>query len=180
MKKKKVLALALVAAMTAGVLSGCGNSGGETRGGSGESQQASAPAESSAESSEEKSSEAEASDGERMTISVMGIDWGYGPLADSEMEQYWEDMFDVNLEIEWVNYSDYTQKLNTLLPAGSQPDVVQIYAVNESFYYPIFTQAIDAGNFVDLTPYIFEGDNALAKTNAVMKNWSDKFFFKNR
>lgn len=33
MKKKKVLALALVAAMTAGVLSGCGNSGGETRGG---------------------------------------------------------------------------------------------------------------------------------------------------
>lgn len=180
MKKKKVLALALVAVMTAGVLSGCGNSGGETRGGSGESQQASAPAESSAESSEEKSSEAEASDGERMTISVMGIDWGYGPLADSEMEQYWEDMFDVNLEIEWVNYSDYTQKLNTLLPAGSQPDVVQIYAVNESFYYPIFTQAIDAGNFVDLTPYIFEGDNALAKTNAVMKNWSDKFWDQTR
>ena len=104
MKKKKVLALVLAAAMTAGVLSGCGNSDGETRGGSGESQQASASAESSAESSEEKSSEAESSDGERMTISVLGIDWGYGPLADSEMEQYWEEMFDVNLEIEWVNY----------------------------------------------------------------------------
>ena len=180
MKKKKVLALVLAAAMTAGVLSGCGNSDGETRGGSGESQQASAPAESSAESSEEKSSEAESSDGERMTISVLGIDWGYGPLADSEMEQYWEEMFDVNLEIEWVNYNDYTQKLNTLLAAGSQPDVVQIYAVNESFYYPIFTQAIDAGNFVDLAPYIFEGDNALAKTNAVMKNWSDDFWNQTR
>lgn len=180
MKKKKVLALVLAAAMTAGVLSGCGNSDGETRGGSGESQQASASAESSAESSEEKSSEAESSDGERMTISVLGIDWGYGPLADSEMEQYWEEMFDVNLEIEWVNYNDYTQKLNTLLAAGSQPDVVQIYAVNESFYYPIFTQAIDAGNFVDLAPYIFEGDNALAKTNAVMKNWSDDFWNQTR
>nr|WP_300839618.1 hypothetical protein [uncultured Acetatifactor sp.] len=33
MKKKKVLALVLAAAMTAGVLSGCGNSDGENRGG---------------------------------------------------------------------------------------------------------------------------------------------------
>ena len=40
-----------------------------------------------------------AAEEERMTISVIGIDWGYGPLPDSEMEQAWEDLFDVNLEM---------------------------------------------------------------------------------
>ena len=105
-----------------------------------------------------------ASDGsERMTITVMGIDWGYGPSADSDMEKYWEDLFDVDLEIEWVNYSDYSQKLNTLIASGSQPDVVQIMSVNNSYYYPIFTQAIEAGQFVDMTSYIFDGDDALSK-----------------
>lgn len=118
-----------------------------------------------------------ASDGsERMTITVMGIDWGYGPSAGSDMEKYWEDLFDVDLEIEWVNYSDYSQKLNTLIASGSQPDVVQIMSVNNSYYYPIFTQAIEAGQFVDMTSYIFDGDDALSKTNAVMKNWSEDFW----
>ena len=41
---------------------------------------------------------------ERITISVMGIDWGYGPSSNSSMEQWWEDLFDVNLDIQWVNY----------------------------------------------------------------------------
>ena len=118
-----------------------------------------------------------ASDGsERMTITVMGIDWGYGPSADSDMEKYWEDLFVVDLEIEWVNYSDYSQKLNTLIASGSQPDVVQIMSVNNSYYYPIFTQAIEAGQFVDMTSYIFDGDDALSKTNAVMQNWSEDFW----
>ena len=51
---------------------------------------------------------AEGSD--RMTITVMGIDWGYGPSPNSSMEQYWEDMFDVNLDIQWVNYNDYNEE----------------------------------------------------------------------
>ena len=28
---------------------------------------------------------------ERVTISVMGIDWGYGPSSNSTMEQWWEE-----------------------------------------------------------------------------------------
>ena len=65
-----------------------------------------------------------------MTITVMGIDWGYGPVADSQMEQYWEELLGVNLDIQWVSYQDYDQKLNTLIAANSQPDVIQINKVN--------------------------------------------------
>jgi len=182
MKKKKVLALMLAAVMAAGTLGGCGDSGeSQQTGGSGsqESSSEQSSEESSQESGEESSEESsdeQASSGERMTITVLGIDWGYGPSSDSEMEQYWEDMFDVNLEIEWVNYNDYPQKLNTLIASNSQPDVTQIMSTNNTFYYPIFTQAIEAGNFVDMTSYIFDGDNALAKTNAVMKNWPQSFW----
>lgn len=141
MRRKKVLAMCLCAAMAASAFSGITVSAAE----------------------------------ERMTISVMGIDWGYGPVANSEMEQYWEDLFDVNLDIEWVSYQDYDQKLNTLIAAGSTPDVIQINKVNGSYYYPIFTQAIDAGQFVDMTEYLF-GDNGIASTNAVMKNWDESFW----
>lgn len=110
---------------------------------------------------------------ERITISVLGVDWGYGPIANSDMEIYWEDMYDVNLDIEWVNYNDYHQKINTMMAAGTLPDVVQIYKMNGVYYYPIFTQAIDNGLFLDMTDYLFADGEGLAETNAVMKNWED-------
>lgn len=113
---------------------------------------------------------------ERMTISVMGIDWGVGPVSDSEMEAYWEDMFDVNLDVQWVPYQDYDQKLNTMIASGETPDVIQINKVNGSYYYPIFNQAIDAGQFVDMTKYLFDGGNGIAETNAVMKNWDESLW----
>jgi ABC-type glycerol-3-phosphate transport system substrate-binding protein len=107
----------------------------------------------------------------------MGIDWGYGPQQDSAMEQAWEDLFDVNLEIEWVNYQDYDQKVNTLIAAGSTPDVIQINKEgNGQYYYPIFAQAIEAGLFVDMTDYLFDDGNGIAETNAVMKNWDEDFW----
>ncbi len=106
---------------------------------------------------------------DRMTITVMGIDWGYGPSANSSMEQYWEDMFDVNLDIQWVNYNDYNEKANALIVAGEQPDVLQINKTDGAYYYPIFTQAIENGQFLDLTPYLYEG--GLIEGNAVMKGW---------
>ena len=105
---------------------------------------------------------------ERMTVTVMGIDWGYSPMSDNEMERCWEDLFDLNMEIEWVNYADYPQKVNTLIASNTQPDVIQIMASNSQLYYPIFTQAIDAGNFVDLKPYL---ENGIIENNSVMCNW---------
>ncbi len=113
---------------------------------------------------------------ERITISVLGVDWGYGPVANSDMEIYWEDMYDVNLDIEWVSYQDYHQKVNTLMAAEELPDVVQIYKMNNSYYYPIFTQAIDNDVFLDMTPYLFADGEGVAETNAVMKNWSESMW----
>ena len=113
---------------------------------------------------------------ERQTISVLGVDWGYGPVSNSDMEVYWENLFDVNLDIEWVNYQDYHQKANVLIASGSQPDVTQIYKMDSSYYYPIFAQAIDAGQFVDMTSYLFNNGQGVAETNAVMKNWESKMW----
>ncbi|MBQ3761211.1 MAG: extracellular solute-binding protein [Clostridia bacterium] len=105
---------------------------------------------------------------DRITISVMGIDWGYGPSANSSMEQWWEDLFDVNLDIEWVNYNDYNEKANLMMTSNSIPDVIQINKTNGAYYYPIFTSAIDNGLFLDLTPYLEDG---LKANNAVMSKW---------
>jgi len=119
---------------------------------------------------------ATAEESERITISVLGVDWGYGPIANSDMEQYWEEMYDVNLDIEWVSYQDYHQKINTLIAGEEFPDVVQIYKMNNAYYYPIFTQAIDNGLFLDMTPYLFADGEGIAETNAVMKNWGDSMW----
>ena len=113
---------------------------------------------------------------EKMTISVMGIDWGFGVEPNSQMEQHWEEKLGVDMDIEWVSYQDYDQKLNTLIAANSQPDVVQINKINGSYYYPVLTQAIDAGQFVDLSKYLFNDGKGIAETNAVMKNWDEAFW----
>lgn len=113
---------------------------------------------------------------DKMTISVMGIDWGFGVEPNSQMEQYWEEKLGVDMDIEWVSYQDYDQKLNTLIAANSQPDVIQINKINGSYYYPVLTQAIDAGQFVDLSKYLFNDGKGIAETNAVMKNWDEAFW----
>ena len=112
---------------------------------------------------------------ERITITVMGVDWGYGPSADSAMERYWEDLFDVNMDIEWVNYNDYNEKVNAMIIAGTQPDVIQVNKNNGAYYYPVFTKAIDNGQFLDLTPYLY-GEDGLIANNAVFKGWSQSMW----
>lgn len=170
MKNKRVLALCLSVFMMAATVTGCGSINTESSESSSESSQV------SESSTTEEQTETETTSGERLTISVMGIDWGYGPIQNSEMEVYWEDLYDVNLDVEWVSYQDYSQKLNVLIAAGSQPDVIQINKVGGNYYYPVFTQAIDAGQFVDLSSYLFDSGNGIAETNSVMSSWDDSFW----
>lgn len=165
--KKRMLALGLSFVMMAVAMSGCGKKADDTSSNNGNEPTAtSAPVDTTDTTTSE----------DRLTISVMGIDWGVGPLQNSEMEIYWEDLYNVNLDIEWVSYQDYSQKLNVLIAAGSQPDVIQINKVNGSYYYPIFTQAIDAGQFVDLSSYLFNSGSGVAETNSVMSNWDENFW----
>ena len=175
------VAFGLAAVLAVGSLAGCGDGKKESTEAKTEAAKTEAAEETKAAEKETAAVEATekttTKSGDRMTISVMGIDWGYGPLPGSEMEKYWEDLFDVNLEIEWINYQDYDQKVNTLIAADSIPDVIQVSKQgNGSYYYPIFTQAVDAGVFVDMTPYLFDNGNGIAETNAVMKNWDDSMW----
>lgn len=152
-KSKKAMAMLLAAAMAAVSLGGC--KGEET-----------------AEAAENRADE------DVNSISVMGVDWGYGPKQGSEMEQYWEETFGVELEIDWVSYQDYAEKLNTLMASGKSediPDVVQIMSSNNGgFYYPVFAQAVNAGMFVNLDKYLF--DEGMAEDNEVMREWSDQLW----
>ena len=184
MKKnfRNQVAFGLAAVLAVGSLAGCGDGKKDSTEAKTEAKTEAAKTEAAEETkaAEKETAAVEATEaattksGDRMTISVMGIDWGYGPQAGSDMEKYWEDLFDVNLEIEWINYQDYDQKVNTLIASDSIPDVIQVSKQgNGSYYYPIFTQAVDAGVFVDMTPYLFDNGNGIAETNAVMKNWDD-------
>lgn len=167
-KMRKIVSVLLSVALIGGMFSGCSKSDKAT------DNEASTPT-TGAEVTEAAADSAADSDGP-MTISVMGVDWGYGPKQNSSMEQYWEEYMGVNLDVEWVSYTDYNQKLNTLLSSGKTediPDVIQIMKTENSFYYPVFAQAIDAGTFVDLTPYLNDG---LAKNNKIMSTWPDKIW----
>jgi len=167
---KKLLTIVLAAVMSLALLSACTT--GKTNDG-GKNQATPTPTQ--APVSEGPVLDLEAAKAERMKISVIGIDWGYGPVSDSSMERYWEDLLNVDLDIEWVNYEDYPNKVNTLLATNNLPDVVQIMKTNGNFYYPAFTQAIDAGNFVDMTKYIF-GKGGLKEINSVMSKWDDSMW----
>lgn len=160
MRKKLLMLLVIVMACT--TIFGCSN----TKASNGGSKDA--------ESKESGTGTEKASDSgsdERQTISVMGIDWGIGPVSNSGMEQWWEDYFNVDLDISWIPYADYETKLNTLLATDDLPDVFQVKKSNNSFYYPAFIQAIEAGNIKDLKGYLF--DNGFVENNAIMKNWTE-------
>ncbi len=163
---KKLVSILLIMVLAVSMLSGCSKK--ETSDVSTKGSEPTKAADSTA---------TETKDEGPMTISVMGVDWGYGPKQNSAMEQYWEEQFGVSLDIEWVSYTDYSQKLNTLLSSGKTediPDVVQIIKSDGSFYYPVLAQAIDAGTFLNLKPYLF--DNGFVSNNAIMSTWSDQIW----
>lgn len=159
MKLKRIISAALSVTLCLTMLAGC---------------KSTTPPASGSQSKPASTGSTPAGSGEPMTITVLGIDWGYGPTENSEMEQAWEKLFNVNLEIQWVNFEDYPQKANALISTNTQPDVVQIMRTGSSYYYPIFTQAVDAGNFIDMTKYLFDG--GIVEKNATMKNWDQSMW----
>jgi ABC-type glycerol-3-phosphate transport system substrate-binding protein len=166
-KTKKIVSVVLTLVLVLTMLGGCskGNKASDS------SASTTGAAKSNQSSSKEDSS----------PISVMGIDWGYGPKQNSSMEQYWEKYLGVKLDVQWVSYTDYAEKLNTLLSSGKSddiPDVIQIMKTDNSFYYPVFAQACDAGVFVKLDKYLF--DNGFVKNNKIMSTWPDTVWSKTK
>ena len=75
---------------------------------------------------------------------------------NTEIEQYLEEKFGIDLQISYINRSDYDTKLNTLIAAGTLPDIFSTKGQT----------ALDlrnAGMLADLTPYLEEyGKDILA------------------
>ena len=75
---------------------------------------------------------------------------------NTEMEQYLEDKFNIDLQITYISQSDYDTKLNTLIAAGTLPDI--FYATGQTVL-----DLRDADKLADLTPYLNEyGKDILA------------------
>ena len=66
---------------------------------------------------------------------------------NTEMEQYLEEKFNIDLQITYVSKSDYDTKLNTLIAANTLPDIFIAKDQNA-------LDLRDAGKLADLTPYL--------------------------
>lgn len=109
-----------------------------------------------------------------LKVSFTGIAWGNGAEENGEMEQAFEKMLNLDMEVTWVPYQDYKERINMQMLAGNITDVTQIYPVDGKTFYPQVADAIDNGMFWDLTPYVI--DNGFKDKNEILKNWSDQIW----
>ena len=133
MKRKKVMAIVMVAAMTATMLAGCGSSASDT---------AATPAADTTTTTDSKADDSAAADtsaasGEVVTLRV--VDWESDEM-NAAMQDAFDNVFSVehpNIKVEIVegSYSDYSQQMNAMITAGEAPDVFQLgYDQGCSFY----------------------------------------------
>lgn len=133
MKRKKAMAIVMVAAMTATMLAGCGSSASDT---------AATPAADTTTTTDSKADDSAAADtsaasGEVVTLRV--VDWESDEM-NAAMQDAFDNVFSVehpNIKVEIVegSYSDYSQQMNAMITAGEAPDVFQLgYDQGCSFY----------------------------------------------
>lgn len=141
MKKKQLMAMLLVAAMTASGLTGCGGNGGSAGSTSGDSASAGASADASADTGD---TQAAASAVEEMTLTFYNADGQEDPWTDP-----------VALAI-----TDATGiKLETSYPLSSEEEDVALMIAEGNYPDMIFAKGsagslIDAGAFIDMTDLI--------------------------
>lgn len=110
-KMKKLLSVLLSAALTVGLLAGCGSSGSSVSTKAGSSTPASA---------------ASADNGEKKVIRVAW--WGGQARADATTqvcEMYMAEHPDVQIEVEFSDYTGYFDKLAVEAASGTMPDIFQ-------------------------------------------------------
>ena len=130
MKRKKAMAIVMVAAMTVTMLAGCGNSASDT---------AATPAADSAATDTRADSTADTSADSGEVITLRVVDWESDEM-NAAMQDAFDNVFSVehpNIKVEIVegSYSDYSQQMNAMITAGEAPDVFQLgYDQGCSFY----------------------------------------------
>lgn len=141
---KKLLSTALAVALLASLATGCGNTAGT--GNEGNASAGNEPESTAAEGQPDAPA-----DGEKITLKYLS--WqaeATKKLEEDAIKTYMEENPNIIIEPQFVTYSDYTSKLNTLLAGKSEPDV---YLLQE--YYTL--QYGNEGLVENLMPY-FEAD----------------------
>lgn len=126
--KKKLLSVILAGMLLSSVAACGGNSGGDSNGDSGSNS---------------------GSGGEAEEVTIQFLSWQGDEtkrLEEEAIDAYMEENPNITVEPQFVTYSDYTSKLNTLLAGESEPDV---YLLQE--YYTL--QYGEEGLTEDLSPY---------------------------
>lgn len=149
MKKKtirKMFALGLSIAMTAGALTGCGNSASDSAGAGNE---AAATEEASAEK-EAPAQEAAADDGEVPTLiwwTVGGTPADDFDAAIEQISDYTEEKIGVRLDVKIAGWGDYDQKMNTIVNSGEYFDIMFTNNTN-------YSKFVNLGAFENITDLV--------------------------
>ncbi|WP_135549296.1 extracellular solute-binding protein [Paenibacillus cymbidii] len=158
-QKRKVL---LVLTVSTALLAAC--SEGTKSGSGGTSTAPSAPAASAA------STAPSAKPAEPVNISMMAMYTSpNAPAADSDVMKKLMETTNAKLDINWVPNAAYNDKLTASLAAGDLPTVI-VADLNQ----PAVANAIDAGVFWELTPYLKDYPNLKRLDPGVLNNASYK------
>lgn len=145
MRKKKVLAAALLGGMSLSLLSGCGG------------QNALAPAQPAGNAASGESAKIVTEPGEfpivkePITLKVLAIDETYvGPLEEVDFFKWYEEKTGIHIEWQEIPREGYKEKLNLMLSTGNLPDVILGMKLSTS---DVFSYGQD-GTFLQLDDYI--------------------------
>lgn len=148
---KKRIAATLMAAMTvAASITGCG--GGSSSGsGTQAASQAGQQTETSAQEKTDESQAQAAADGEKVTLNLCW--WGNQTRNDvtkKAVDLYMSQNPNVEIKIEFTDWSGYWDKLSAMAAGGNLPDIIQ-----QDYSY--INQYQKSGQLADLTPFIESG-----------------------
>lgn len=139
MKKKRVISLLAVLAMTIGMLTGCGSSA--------QTQDGAKPEESGAEaqdSSADASAEAEGNDGEAVTIWYYWETEGHQVALDQVIQEYNASQDTYEVTAKYVPFADFKKQLSIGASADELPDIAILDSPDHASY-------VEMGIFEDLT-----------------------------
>lgn len=170
MRSKKVLALMMSLAITAGALAGCGgtakqaagtapDAAGETKGTEEAASEAAAPAET------EKAEADTAAAGETVTLKVSNWDTDANPSIKNVVAAFEAKNPNIKIDLIDIPSADYTQKLSVMLNGGSELDAFWIKDADTT------KSLFDKGQLEDLKPYIEKDSIDLTAYNGLADNF---------
>ena len=145
--KKRVLAASMAALMAMASLSGCSGGGGS----SSDTTTAGGDTTTAASGDTTTAADSGSSDGEKVTLSLYW--WGNqtrNDLTKKAVDLYMEQNPNIEITVEFTDWSGYWDKLSAMAAGGNMPDIIQ-----QDYSY--INQYQQSGQLADLTPFIEDG-----------------------